>query len=177
MKEPIQIRDYAGLIQQALPGGLLLNTSGEKFNSMIIGWGNVGVTWGVPTFTAYVRRNRYTRAQIDATGEFSVSVPLEGPAARIVKVCGRSSGRDVDKVKEAGLTLEPPEILHTPGVREYPLTLECKVLYAQEQDLALLPEEIRSAMYPQDVDGFHTGANRDPHIAYIAQIAAAYLIR
>ena len=177
MKEPIHLNDYAGLIQAALPKGILLNTQGEKFNSMVIGWGNLGVTWGMPTFVAYVREGRYSKAQIDRTGEFTLSIPLDGSVPGIVQVCGRTSGRNVDKVQEAGLTLEPPEVNSTPGVREYPLTLECKVLYAQRQDVSGLPQEIREAMYPQDVDGTHTGANRDPHTAYVAQILRAYIIR
>lgn len=177
MKEVVQLSDYAGLIQTALPKGVLLNTNGDKFNAMVIGWGNLGVTWGGPTFVAYVRENRYSKAQIDKTGEFTLSIPLDGPNPAIAKVCGGQSGRDVDKASAAGLTLEPPEANRTPGVREYPLTLECKVLYAQRQDLAGLPDDIRKAMYPQDVDGFHTGANRDPHTAYIARVLCAYIIR
>lgn len=175
MKKAINVHDYAGTIEKALPGGLLLNTNGDKFNSMVIAWGGLGVIWNRPVFTAYVRRSRYSKAQIDKTGEFTISVPLDGPIAKIVKVCGRLSGRDTDKEKEAGLTLEAPEITHTPGVREYPLTLECKVLYAREQELSAIPEDIRAAMYPpvSDMDG---GGN-DLHTAYIAQIVSAYIIR
>lgn len=167
MKEPIALTEYANLIQTALPKGILLNTNGDKFNSMVLGWGNLGVTWGVPTFVAYVRESRYTKAQIDKTGEFTISVPLNGPVPVITKVCGTQSGRDTDKVQAAGLTLEAPEIIHTPGVREYPLTLECKVLYAQAQELDSIPGDIRTAFY----------ANGDPHTAYIAQILRAYIIR
>ena len=177
MKEPVQLEDYASLIYKALPKGVLLNTNGDKFNAMVIGWGNLGVTWGVPTFVAYVRENRYSKAQIDKTGEFTLSVPLDGPIPAIAKVCGGKSGREVDKAAEAGLTPEAPELNHTPGVREYPLTLECKVLYAQRQELSGLPAEIREAMYPQDVDGTATGANRDPHTAYVARVVRAYIIR
>lgn len=46
MKEKIEIADYAQTITKALPKGILLNTQGEKFNSMVIGWGNLGTTWG-----------------------------------------------------------------------------------------------------------------------------------
>ena len=42
MKEKININDYANLITKALPKGILLNTKGEKFNSMVIGWGHIG---------------------------------------------------------------------------------------------------------------------------------------
>ena len=76
MKESIDVFDYAGKITKTLPEGILLNTRGEKFNSMVIGWGHLGVIWGLPTFTVYVRQSRYTREQLDKTGEFTVSVPL-----------------------------------------------------------------------------------------------------
>ena len=177
MKETIQVSDYAETIVKALRRGVLLNTNGEKFNAMVIGWGNLGVTWGVDTFVVYVREGRYTRSQIDKTGEFTISVPLNGPDPVITRVCGSKSGRDIDKAAEAGLTLAEPEKTHTPGVKQYPLTLECKVLYSQKQDLAALPEDIRAAMYPQDVDSTNPMANRDAHVAYIGQIVSAYILR
>ena len=177
MKEHINIADYANKITEALPKGILLNTMGDKFNSMVIGWGALGTVWGVPAYTVYVRQSRYTKAQLDKTGEFTISVPLDKPDAKIAKVCGTLSGRNVDKVTEAGLTLEDAETIQTPGIKEYPLTLECKVLYAQEQDQARIPEDIREKMYPQDVDGSHPRANRDAHTAYIGQIVDAYIIK
>lgn len=177
MKEKIKIADYAEKITKALPKGILLNTNGEKFNSMVIGWGNLGTTWGVPTFVVYVRENRYTKSQLDKTGEFTVSIPQDKPVPRIARVCGSQSGHNIDKVKEAALTLEEPEAVQTPGIREYPLTLECKILYAQRQDLSKLPENIRTSMYPQDVDGTNPMANRDPHTMYIGQIVEAYIIQ
>lgn len=177
MKEKIKLTEYAQKITEALPKGILLNTNGDKFNSMVIGWGALGTVWSVPAFTVYVRENRYTKGQLDKTGEFSISVPMDKPIPQIGKICGMQSGRDIDKVKEAGLTLEEPEIISTPGVREYPLTLECKILYKQRQDLSLIPEDIRASMYPQDVDGSNPMANRDAHTAYIGQIVDAYIIK
>lgn len=87
------------------------------------------------------------------------------------------SGHNIDKVAEAKLTLVEPETNRTPAVAEYPLTLECKVLYSQKQDLSLLPEDIRESCYPQDVDGTNPLANRDPHTLYIGKIVNAYIIR
>lgn len=95
----------------------------------------------------------------------------------IQRVCGSQSGFHVDKVREAGLILEDASVIHTPGVRQYPLTLECRILYAQDQDLNLIPENIRSACYPQDVPGTHPMANRDCHTMYVGEIEAAYIIR
>ena len=177
MKEKIEVTDYANTITEMLPKGILLNTNGDKFNSMVIGWGNLGTLWGRPTFLVYVRQSRYTKSQLDKTGEFSISVPLDRPTPLISKVCGSLSGNNVDKQKEAGLTLEEAEVIHTPGVKEYPLTLECRILYSQDQDLARIPEDIRERMYPQDVPGTEPMANRDFHTMYVGEIVDAYLIR
>ena len=177
MKERIDITEYANLITKALPKGILLNTNGDKFNAMVIGWGHIGTLWSLPTFHVYVRQGRYTKAQLDKTGEFTLSIPLEGIIPSISKICGSQSGHNIDKVKEAGLTLEDPEKNSTPGVREYPLTIECKILYAQDQDLQKIPEDIRERMYPQDVPGTNPMANRDCHTMYVGQILDAYIIR
>ncbi len=177
MKESVNITDVANRITEALPRGILLNTRGDKFNSMVIGWGHIGTLWGRPTFHVYVRQGRYTKGQLDKTGEFSISVPLEGVDPRISRVCGTQSGFQVDKAEAAGLQLEPPEVISTPGVRQYPLTLECRILYAQDQDLSRIPQEIRKHTYPQDVPGTNPMANRDFHTMYVGEIVAAYIIR
>lgn len=177
MKETIKVTEYAKTITEALPKGILLNTKSAKFNSMVIGWGGLGTVWGRPTFTVYVRENRYTKSQLDSVGEFTISVPLDKPIPLIAKVCGSQSGRDTDKETEAHLTLEEPEIISVPGIKEYPLTLECKVLYSQKQELEKIPDDIRKSMYPQDVDGTYPMANRDPHTVYIGEIVTAYIIK
>ena len=46
MKEIIKVTEYAQMITEALPRGILLNTKNVKFNSMIIGWGSLGTVWG-----------------------------------------------------------------------------------------------------------------------------------
>lgn len=177
MKEQINLFDYSEQILKALRQGILLNTNGDKFNSMVISWGHFGMIWGEPTFVVYVREHRYTKPQLDKTMEFTLSIPLDKPDPLIGKVCGSLSGHNVDKVKEAHLTLVEAEKNSTPAIAEYPLTLECKVLYTQKQDLSLIPENIRKSDYPQDVDGTNPLANRDPHTAYIGRIIDAYIIR
>lgn len=177
MKEKINITDYANAITKALPKGILLNTNGDKFNTMVIGWGHLGTLWGKPTFHVYVRQGRYTKAQLDKTGEFTISCPLDKADPGISKICGWKSGFHIDKVKEAGLELEEAEVINTPGIKQYPLTIECKVLYAQDQDLGRIPADIREKMYPQDVDGTYPMANRDFHTMYVGEIVDAYIIR
>ena len=177
MKETIRVEDYANQITEALGRGILLNTKADKFNSMVIGWGHLGRIWNLPTFVVYVREGRYTKGPLDKTKEFSVSIPQGAPDAEINRICGSLSGRNIDKEKEAHLTLVEGNQIKVPGIKEYPITLECKVLYQQEQDLMLLPENLRGTFYPQDVDGTHPMANRDAHTMYIGQIVDAYIIR
>ena len=172
MKEKINVFDYAQRILEELPRGILLNTDGEKFNSMVIGWGHLGVIWGLPTLTVYVRQSRFTHPQLDRAGEFSVSVPIgeEGHLSpEVMRVFGSRSGRDVNKAEY--VTLEKGESVRTPAIREYPLTLECRVLYRQDQVLESIPEEIRQRYYSRGSD------EGDFHTAYIAQIVDAYIIR
>ncbi len=175
MKRKIDIREYGNQIIQAIPRGVLLNSKAEKFNSMVIGWGGIGTNWSLPVFTVYVREGRFTRQQLDANPEFTISIPLNGVNTKIARVCGSKSGRNIDKVAEAGLTLEDPETNSVPGIREYPLTLECRVLYRQEQKLDLYSEKAMK-FYPQDVGSENTGANKDPHVMYIGEIVDAYII-
>ena len=172
MKETINIRDYAGHIQQMLRRGILLNTQTERFDSMVIGWGNLGVIWGEDTFIVYVRDSRYTKRQLDASGEFTVSIPLEDMDPEINRVCGSLSGRDTDKVQEAKLTLEPARSNRTPGIREYPITLECVVRYAHRLEEENLPEEILQKAYRPD-----SRDERDMHTVYIGKIVDAYIIK
>lgn len=171
MKEHINVTDYANQITSALSsGGILLNTMADKFNTMVIGWAHPGRLWNRPTFLIYVRQSRFTKGQLDKTGKFTISVPLEKPDSAINKICGTQSGRDIDKVKAAGLTLEDAEVNGVPGIREYPLTIECRVLYSQDQILEMIPKDIINRFYSGEESG-------DFHTMYVGEIIGSYIIR
>lgn len=178
MKRMIGPWDCAREMLEALPGGLLLTAkAGEKVNPMTIGWGTLGIEWGTPIFIAFVRQSRYTRQLLDQNPEFTVSAPCGGGAVKeILSLCGTKSGRDTDKVAAAGLTVEPPKVITVPGFRQLPLTLECRVIYRQEQDLGAIEAGRLRRYYPQDVDSSFHGANRDFHVAYYGEILASYVI-
>lgn len=177
MKREVNPFDYAGQICKAMPAGILLTTKrAEEVNTMTIGWGTIGIDWSLPVFIAYVRESRYTKQLLAETGEFTVNIPLGDVDKKILGFCGTKSGRDVHKIEELGLTLEEPVKISVPGIRELPLTLECKVLYSQPQDLSAIPQKILDRYYPVEDDALHPGCDRDYHIAYIAQILKAYII-
>lgn len=177
MKQFINAFDYAGEICKAMKKGILLTTKcNDKVNTMTIGWGTIGVEWGNPIFIAFVRESRFTKEMLDGNPEFTINVPYGDVNAKILGFCGTKSGRDMDKITEAGLTLEQPSTITVPGIRELPLTLECRLIYKQKQDLNVLPEAILARYYPRDPGCAYAGSDRDYHYAYYAEIVDAYLI-
>lgn len=147
-KKKIDIHDYAGEIIKAMRPGILLTTKvGGKVNSMTIGWGTLGIIWERPVFVAYVRQQRYSREMLDECREFTINVPVGDYRRKILGICGSKSGRDTDKIEAAGLTPVEPEVISVPGIKELPLTLECRVLYRQEQESDLFNEEITRKFY------------------------------
>ena len=177
MKREVNPFDYANQICQALPGGILLTTKrGGEVNAMTIGWGTIGIDWSRPVFIAFVRESRYTKQLLEETGEFTVNIPVGEVPRAALSLCGRKSGRDMNKIEKLGLHLEEPVAISVPGIRELPLTLECKVLYSQKQDLSAIPQDILDRYYPVEDEALHPGSDRDYHIAYYAQILKAYII-
>ena len=167
-KREIDIRDYAGDIIRALRPGILITTKvGDKVNSMTIGWGTLGLIWDKPFFVAYVRQQRYTREMLDQCREFTVNIPMGDFRRNILGLCGSKSGRDMDKIAAAGLTPVEPEVIGVPGLKEFPLTLECRVLYRQEQESDQFNDEITRQFYTIE---------KGDHICYYGEIVAAYII-
>ena len=172
MKKEVNAFDYAGEVCMAMKKGILLTTKADgQVNTMTIGWGHIGIEWGKPIFVAYVRESRHTKSMLDKCGEFTINVPIGECDKTILGFCGTKSGRDTDKIAAMNLTLEQPNVVSVPGIKELPLTLECKVIYKQKQDLSAIPEDILARYYPEDETGF-----RDYHYAYYGQIVNAYLI-
>lgn len=177
MKREIKVFDYASEIMKAVETGVLLTTkTDDKVNSMTISWGTLGIEWSKPIFTVFVRENRFTKHQLEKNPEFTINIPYGSFDKKILGFCGTKSGRDIDKLKELNLTLETPDKISVPAIKELPLTLECKVVYQQKQDEQRITEENRKAFYPQEVDSFYPGANKDYHTVFCGEIVSAYII-
>ena len=172
MKRDINVWDYSGRINEETGKGILLTTkSGDKVNSMTIGWGFLGIQWAKPIFVVLVRESRYTKKLLDENPEFTINVPLGEIDRNILGICGTKSGRDMDKIAELGLTLEAGKTVSVPAIKELPLTLECKVIYKQDQD--------PKAIDPEDDAKFYAKGSKnegDYHTAYYGQITAAYIV-
>ncbi len=177
MKQHIEVLDYAETILKAVKRGVLLTTAADgKVNTMAISWGTLGIEWGRLLFTTFVRTGRFTRELLDKNGEFTVNIPMQDSDLSLIGKCGTCSGRDVDKFKQFGLTPENGEQVTVPGIREYPLTLECRVIYRQEQDKSAMLAEVIEECYPQNVGSENWGANCDVHITFVGEIVNTFII-
>lgn len=173
MKKQIDPFDYANEIMHAVKSGVLLTTKNESLlNTMSISWGTMGIQWGLPIFTVFVRGCRHTKSMLDETGEFTVNIPMEAVDKNIIRVCGTKSGRDTDKFALLGLTPEDPVVISTPGIRQLPLTLECRVIYRQQQTPDCMTHPEPHTHYPENSQNIHD----DYHTAYYGQIVNAYII-
>ena len=168
MKRKIDVWDYAGTIMKAVETGALVTAKANgKVNSMSIGWGALGIEWNTPLFIAYIRESRFTRELLDQNPEFTVNIPLGECDPYILNLCGTRSGRDTDKIAELGLTTVEGETVSVPAIKELPLTLECRLIYRQLQDVPAVAEQLRAIHYPE---------HYDIHVAYYGEITAAYIL-
>lgn len=129
-----------------------------KANTMTISWGGVGVLWGKNVAFVFVRDSRYTKELMDSGEFFSLSFLAE-EYRKALNYCGAHSGREEDKIKEAGLSLNSRHSI--PFIDEGNMILLCKKMSATRLtgDSFLVPE-INEKWYK---DG-------DMHTMYIAEI-------
>ena len=82
---------------------LISAADGEKSNTMTASWGCMGVLWNKPVLYCFIRPQRYTHEFTEASSRISATFFSEEYRAALT-LCGRKSGRELDKVKESGLT-------------------------------------------------------------------------
>jgi len=167
-KEEINILNYSKEILESLARGVLLTTaSGNELNVMTISWGTLGYEWGKNIITIYIRNSRYTKELLDKSMEFTINIPDKHSDKKVIGYCGTKSGRNVDKFAELNLTKVNSDIINTPGIKEFPITLECKVIFKQEQNQNLISNEIKNEFYKDD--NYHT--------VYYGEIVKSYIIK
>ncbi len=105
--------------------GLVTAGKADGFNTMTVSWGAIGELWGKDMATIYIRPQRYTEEFLNANDYFTLSFyPADKKQA--LGICGTKSGRDIDKVKETGLT--PCFDEAAPYFEEAKLVLICRKL-------------------------------------------------
>ena len=105
------------------------NFAENKFNSMTISWGSMGIMWGKPFVQVVVRPTRYTLGFMDANPDFTIcSFPDQYRKA--LQLLGAKSGRDGNKVQESGLIPCKSSQVGAPSFIEANLVIECQKIYS-----------------------------------------------
>ena len=153
----INIKDFNENIFEIISNEWMLVTAGnkEKFNTMTASWGFAGFMWRKPVVNIVIRPQRYTREFLDSNEYFTLS--FYGENKSIHSVCGSKSGREVNKVKECGLT--PIFDNNSVYFDEARLVIVCKKMYVQQMSEDCVIDESIKQNY-----------NNDYHISYIGEI-------
>lgn len=145
--------------------GVFLTAGEEKPNTMTIGWGSISVYWGMPIFIIPVRHSRHTFELLEHGQTFTVSVPPKTEKMdKALALCGSLSGRDCDKIAQAGLCMQAATQVKTPIVAGCDYYYECQIMYSTDLMLDELTEDILRTCYP----------GGDAHRLYFGKIVAAY---
>lgn len=143
---------------------LVTAKSGDKVNTMTASWGGLGILWNKPVAFIFIRPQRYTYEFIEKSERLSISFFTEDyrPA---LKICGAKSGRNCNKIEEAGLNLlSLPS--GTPGFKEARLVMDCRKLFFTDLgEGTFLEQSIPTSVYPTN----------DFHRLYIAEIEACWI--
>ncbi|MBP1764572.1 MAG: flavin reductase domain protein FMN-binding protein [Firmicutes bacterium] len=165
MTKDISYQEYASTVLETISKGAFLTTSsGGRSNTMTIGWGSIGVMWGLPVFTVMVRQSRFTYELIENSNAFTVSIPLHDMQTELA-LCGSKSGRDMDKFSAAKLQPQPGKKVAVPVIGGCGLHYECEILYKNLMDPAQLDASVQQNFYKAG----------DYHTYYYGKIVACYL--
>lgn len=136
---------------RAIGAEWMLITAGDRkaCNTMTASWGGLGVLWNANVSFAFVRPSRYTFEFMEEKDYYSLSFFGNGHR-RELKLCGTTSGRDGDKIAEAGLS--PVFDAQAPYFDEAELVLVCRKMYTDD----IKPENFLDGTikncYPGDTD-------------------------
>jgi flavin reductase (DIM6/NTAB) family NADH-FMN oxidoreductase RutF len=98
-----------------------------KPNGMTAAWAGI-VCSRPPCVAVAIRRSRHSHRSILERRAFTVNVAAED-RVREVDYFGLVSGADVDKFAVTGLTPVRADKVDAPGIEEFPLVLECRLLH------------------------------------------------
>lgn len=163
----IDVKNMPAELYQAFGTRDALLTAGDRIacNTMTIGWCQLGRTWGKRVCTVLVRPERYTYQFMEQSRYFTVSV-LPADAKAALALCGSKSGRDVDKIKECGLTVRYGAG-DAPFFEEAEMVLVCEKLYTQDVVEENLLDPAVITHYYGEVGGLHR--------IYVGKIVEAYV--
>ncbi len=81
---------------------LVTAADGDRINTMTASWGGMGILWNKRVAFVFIRPQRYTYEFTEKSDRMTLTF-FGGEKREALKICGTKSGRDCDKIKEAGL--------------------------------------------------------------------------
>ena len=162
-RQPIPIEEFVVKPQHLWDVQNLLLTSGDfakgHYNTMTVGWGSLGVMWGMLFAQVVVRPTRYTYEFMEQYGTFTLcTFPKEYAPA--LELLGSKSGRDGNKIAESGLTPIASTQVAAPSFAQAELVLECRKIYWDDMTPAQFLDERIERRYPR----------KDYHRIYFGEI-------
>lgn len=137
------------------------NFAEGHFNAMTVGWGSLGTMWSKPFAQVVVRPSRHTREFMEQYDTFTLCAFPEAHR-KAVQLLGTKSGRDGNKIAEAGLTPVAATTVAAPCFAAAELVIECRKMYWQDMDSANFLDRAIGKNYPQ----------KDYHRIYFGEIVA-----
>ena len=119
----------------------------QSHNTMTVSWGQTGVLWNKPVFTAYIRTSRKTFEFTESNEYFTVSF-FGGGQKEALSFCGSHSGRDCDKEKETGLI--PVELDGSVAYEQAERVFVCRKLYIQDMAEECFTDKENLKFYEKD---------------------------
>ena len=108
------------------PCTLVTVRAGKTTNFMTVGW-VTPVSFDPPVLMVSIAPGRYTHDLLLQAGEFGISI-LADDQKDLATLGGSVSGRDTDKIAEAGHGLLPGEKISAPRVAGARAWIECRLL-------------------------------------------------
>lgn len=162
MFKEICIKDINENLIKLISDEWMLISAGDEngFNMMTASWGFAGEMWNKDSVVVAIRPQRYTMDFVDKCDTFTLS--FYGDRKDIHAVCGKMSGRDVDKAALTGLT--PVFSDGTVFFEEARLVIVCKKKYKNQL--------IREGFIDGDCDTLYPADDR--HYMIIGEIIKTY---
>ena len=141
----------------------------DNYNSMMIGWGTLGVAWKKPVFTVYVKPETYTHEFMEKNDLFTVSF-IKGNIYNEFILYGSLSGRDFNKEKLSGSHIK---FLDDGGItfEEAVEVFVCKkIAYSN-----LKEDEVDKSIIDLYNNNLAVYSSTKPHSVYIGEIIGHYV--
>ncbi len=160
----VSVKNFTFPVFQQIGKGAILTAKNAKgeYNGMTVSWGGTGVLWGRQVMFFFVRPERHTFSLLTC-GSIATLSFFPDEHAEILRFFGRTSGKNVDKAQECGLT---PFMLPSGGISylESTRVFSGKVLYG-----APLTEE---GIWEREILSFYK--REGYHRFFVAEVSEIY---